>query len=68
VKIWRSEPEPNTSTWFIEALAGLKNMRRASHSCYVCRECGYTTSEPVTGNCVACASPAEAYEAVELAH
>jgi len=38
VKIWRSEPEPNTSTSFIEALAGLKNMRGASHTYYVCIE------------------------------
>ena len=67
MKIGLARSRHSTSTWFIEALAGLKNMRRASHTYYVCTVCGYTTSETVTGNCVACASPAGAYEAVELA-
>ena len=49
---------------FTAALANLENMRGSRHTYYVCTVCGYTVSEPVTGNCVSCASPAEKYEAV----
>jgi len=67
VKIWGRTAEIRHFSLLIDPLAGPKNMREASHTYYVCTVCGYTSSEPVTGNCVSCASPAEEYEAVELA-
>ena len=67
MKIWGRMPEVQHFNLLIDALVGAKNMQEASHTYYVCAVCGYTSSEPVTGNCVSCASPAEAYEVVELA-
>ncbi|HXJ96028.1 MAG TPA: ferritin family protein [Terriglobia bacterium] len=49
---------------FTQAVANLESMRGIGHTYYVCTVCGYTVSEPVTGNCVSCGSPAEKYEAV----
>jgi rubrerythrin len=50
---------------FSQALEGLESMRGEGHIYYVCTVCGYTTAQPVTGNCVSCSSPAEKYEAVD---
>jgi rubrerythrin len=49
---------------FFAALSGLQNGWSVDKTYYVCTVCGYTVSEPVTANCVSCASPAEKYEAV----
>jgi len=56
--------ERQHSNLFANALTSLENGWEISRTYYVCTVCGYTVEEPVTGQCISCASPREKYEAM----